>query len=332
MRDNSKTNKNQRDKKNKVEDISLDDFNFFVEITDQSSFNSVKRFLKIMLDFYLDVIAKHNYDEVNTQSKADAKMLFQMFFSKGAYIYQLLDGVSFNGKEIGLMPIIDPSVIFTITRSMYESLCAFELINIIPDTNDKKTIAYQLFVISGLKYRQRFYSDNLLEEQKKKYAEENQAIKDAEGIIRNTPLYKSLSPKYKKIIDEAIKDKNYQIVIEDNKAKKLGWKDIALKIGLKEESLNEIYTYFCLNAHPSYISLIQFRDAFGIERPEFISMGAMAAKYATIFMSVFLSDYIRLFPKIKDNFNNLPQIERILLDLYNRMMRGEKYAIVDFKI
>lgn len=308
----------------------IDDLSFISEIINPSSICSVKRFLKIMLDFYLDVIKKHNYDEVDTQSKADAKMLFQMFFSKGINIYQMLDGVSFENKNVCLSPIIDPTVIFTITRSMYEYLCAFELINIIPDTNDKKTIAYQLFIISGLKYRQRFYSDNLPDDLKKKYFDESLAIKNAESIIKNTLLYKSLPNKERNTIDKAINDKNYQIIIEGNKVKKLGWKDIALKIGLNGEALNEIYTYFCLNAHPSYISLIQFRDAFKKDAPDCIQFGALAATYTIIFMSVFLSDYIRLFPEIKRTFDNLPPREQILLDMYNKQKRGKQYSIIDF--
>ncbi len=88
---------------------------------------------------------KHHYDPVETQAQADTRTLFQMMFSKALNVKLLLNGIEYDDGESRLKNIIDPTILYTVIRNMYEALCAFELINIIPNTDEKRIVIYHLF-------------------------------------------------------------------------------------------------------------------------------------------------------------------------------------------
>lgn len=319
MHDKRKTTMEAKDKQSIIDIISLKDI------------KTAKEYFEIFLDWYFKVILKHHHDPISSQLEADSRILFQMFFTKGLTIYKALDGISYKFHNETLCPIIDPTMLYTMVRNMYETLCTFELLNFIPDTPDKKTITYQLFIISGLKNRQKFYNPQMPQEFLNKYNEEKRHIIQAIDIIKKTELYKSLNKEEQNKLNKAIDDKIYQLIIENNKVIFPGWKSIASKFGLSGQLIGNIYTYFCLNAHPSYISLMQYRDAFSIKKPEFIQLALMAVRYALSFMSIFLVDYIKLFPQIKDTFKSLPEKQQVLLEFFHILIRGKKNSILEFE-
>lgn len=319
MHDKRKTTMDAKDIQSIIDIISLNDL------------KTSKEYFKIFLDWYFKVIFKHHHDPISSQLEADSRILFQMFFTKGLTIFKILDGVSYEFYNEKLSPIIDPTMLYTMVRNMYETLCTFELLNFVPDTPDKKTITYQLFIISGLKNRQKFYDPHISGEFLKKYNEEKNHIIQAIDIIKKTELYKSLNKEEQNKLNKAIDDKKYQLIIENDKVIFLGWKSIASKFGLSGQLIGDIYTYFCLNAHPSYISLMQYRDAFSIKKPEFVHLALMAVRYALFFMSIFLVDYIKLFPQIKDTFKSLPEKQQALLEFFHILIRGKKNSILEFE-
>ena len=73
-------------------------------------------------------------------------------------------------------------------RNVFETLCAFELVNIIPDTDNKNTIMYPLYKLSGLNNRQRFNDTSATPEMQKIYAKEKAEINESIAIIKNTKL------------------------------------------------------------------------------------------------------------------------------------------------
>src|SRR5690554_4969750 len=85
--------------------------------------------MNIFHEFLFLVISKHHEDKVYTQPKADAKIILQMMFTKSMHINKLLHGVGFESKSGGkLNHIIDPTVIASLVRNIYETVCLFHLI------------------------------------------------------------------------------------------------------------------------------------------------------------------------------------------------------------
>lgn len=286
----------------------------------------VKKYIEIFADFYVDVIYKHHYDVVSTQREADARIIFQMFFSKALHFKHMLEGVEYKGDQFKMNSIVDPTLLFTLVRNQYECLCLFELINVIPDSDDKKSFLSLMHQISGLKYRQRFVEQATLQANIKKLRFENIEINQDVNLILSSSVFHKLNPKSQDKVRKWIKDKEYQLFFKnDEEIQKLGWKDFANKFGMKKDCVDNLYTYFCMNAHPSYPSIMQFRDAFAKDNPEFLDLALFASHTFLIFLSVFLVDYMQMFPAIVNDFKKLDEDKRMLLTAFNDIFREEKW-------
>lgn len=295
--------------------------------------NSIPDCIQLLDKFisaYLEIVLKHNYDPVSTQAEANSRIAFQMFVTKALSIKKILQGVEYDDGVNHLNKIIDPTILVTLIRNMFEALCAFELVYVLPDSADKKLVAHNLYQIAGMKYRQRFAYDGMKPEHQLKLDSEKEDIEECIKEIKDTALYNALDSKNKSMIENAIKNKNYQIFIDkDNKVKQYGWGDIPPLYGIKLNFFKNLYTYFSLNAHPSYISILQFKDMFKKDNPEFIQLAVTGMKSCFVFLSICLADYIRLFPQVMKTYESFSIEDQILLNFHNRLARGEEYSISD---
>ena len=87
----------------------------------------------------------------------------------------------------------------------------FNLIYCTSKQGDERDIVYKLWVISGLKYRQRFAVHITTQENDTKLQTEGQNIADHIADIENTTLYKNLNDKDKSKIQKLITDKDYLV-------------------------------------------------------------------------------------------------------------------------
>lgn len=289
-------------------------------------FNVVNKYFDLFTKFYGDVIFKHHYDSVKSQREADAHILLQMFFSKALHFQQILKGVMFHNENIIMNRIVDPTILFTLVRNQYECLCLFELINVIPDSDDKKDFLSLIHQVSGLKYRQRFSQNVTTQENKDKIVIESEEILQDVDIILSSDVYQKLDSESQSLVRFSLKYRDYQLYFaSDKKLKKLGWKDFADKFGMKKNCIDNLYAYFCLHSHPSYVSIMQFRDAFAKDNPEYVNMALFAAQIFLIFLSVFLVDYMKMFPSILAEFQSQDSETKVLLTAFNNIFREDEY-------
>lgn len=298
----------------------------FEKLINVEGIDTARRYIDIFLEFYIAVICKYHYDDVETQREADARILFQMFFSKALHFKHMLEGVEYQGGQLRMNSLVDPTLLFTLVRNQYECLCVFELINVIPNSDDQKNFLSLMHQISGLKYRQRFVEQATLQDNIKKLRLESIEINQDIHLVLSSSVFKKLHHKYKDKVKRWIKDKEYQLYFRnDNEIEKLGWKDFADKFGMKKELVDNLYAYFCMNAHPSYSSVMQFRDAFAKEKPEFVNLALFASHIFLVFLSVFLVDYMRMFPSVVIDFSKLDGDKKMLLTAFNDFFREEKW-------
>jgi hypothetical protein len=95
-------------------------------------------------------------------------------------------------------------------------------------------------------------------------------------------------------------------------------------LNVKENLFNNLYSFFSLHGHPSYLSLIQFREAFKNEYRADKEMAKHATQCVLSFMSIFIVDYMNLVPEIKVMYNKLEEPRRFAIGMYEDAMRGEK--------
>lgn len=284
----------------------------------------------IFLEHLWNVLQVHHEDKVYSYANKDAKMLNQMMFTKLTHLKRIAEGVGYTAKNGDrLNKIVDPTIVASLTRNIYETVSVFNLIYRNTKSDDEKAIIYGLWVSSGLKYRQRFQSAATTPENIQKIADEQKQIDQIETEIKDTALYKSLDAKNQKKIDDKLKQKDFKVRFDGTDVIFLSWQDMSDVMGLNKDLFENIYTYFSLYAHPSEVAVFQFESMFSKENEEFKQLTATILKYCFSLMSVFVADYINLFPQVKNTFEKLEIYKQIAINAHNKMLRDDAYSIND---
>ena len=286
------------------------------------------RFLNVHIDYIMQVIMNHHNDRVASLALEEAKLINHMIFTKITHLKKLLEGVNYCSEYGRLNTIIDPTIIAILIRNIYETIAMFNLVYIQPKTNDEKLVLYNLWVHAGLSYRQRFKTLATTQENEEKCIEEEEIMIKLETEIKETELYKSLTDDNQKKIKEKLKKKDYKIRFDDkNNVVSLSWQEISNCLELKKNLIESLYTYCSLYAHPSNVSVFQFKDLFGEDSQAFEKLTVYNLKNAFALLSIFIADYIRLFPNVLKTFETLPIERQIILNCWNRLMRGDSKSI-----
>lgn len=92
-----------------------------------NSIENCQLLLEKYIDFIFAVIRKHHYENVDTQAKADSKIIFQMFFTKAINIRKTLEGLEYDNGKYKLNGIIDPTILYALVAA---SLRLYVLLNL----------------------------------------------------------------------------------------------------------------------------------------------------------------------------------------------------------
>ena len=288
--------------------------------------NDCHEYLQIQLELLFSTIAQHHQDSIANQAEADARIFLQSYSCRLLNFNHILKGVSFDSGGIKLNTIIDPSVLFTEVRGLFESLCVFELVFCVPDTPEKQDLIYKLFSIAGKYERQQMHiSDGEL---KKALEVEKTEMEKQIAEVKSSVIYQSLDAKNKQKVDNNISNGKFRIYIdENNNIVGTKWDDCRKYFGMDKPIYDDMYRYFSLHSHPSIIAIRQFEMAFQRKNPEFVKLAKLAVRYAVSITSIFIADYLKKYPNSKSNFDILPPYKQMLIDYYNCLTRGEEYAL-----
>lgn len=163
-----------------------------------TSVENAQQCLDIFSEFFFDVIEDHVKKPTNKVKLLEAKLLLQMVFTKILHLKNILNGISFQKKNIYLNKIIDPGVVAIIIRNLYETIGLFHLIYIHPDTEEQQDLIYDLWCHAGLRTRQRFKESFEATERRSVLDEEKQDMVLITQSINNNPYFLSLDEHNKK--------------------------------------------------------------------------------------------------------------------------------------
>ena len=302
--------------------LTIEEVQKFIQL---DTIDDCKQYLRVMLDFYFDVIKSPEGRKATSDIEDDRNIWMQTLFSEGFHFLSLLDGVGYNKGIDRLNPIVDPSVLFSVARRIYESVIAFEILFVIPDSEDKKAILYNLFMAHGLSERLKNIDEEMRSHNPERVAEEQKDIDECLREIEGTDLYSELDQQTKNIIKNAFGKKFRYIFKEDNSLEFVNYDDADKLLRIKNNMLKGTYSYFSLHGHPSYVSIFQFRDAFNNDsRADISLMAPHATRCVLAFMSFFIVDYMKLVPEIKTMFDKFEEPRRFAIGMYEDAMRGEK--------
>lgn len=284
--------------------------------------------LKIYQESMFYILIEFQGKPVKTIIDRDANLLFQMMFSKTLYLEKNISGVSFDssfGKSLN--NLIDPTIVAISIRNIFETACVFHLIYSNTSNDDEKTILYSLWKHAGLKYRSRFKDVATTKENIAKMKGEKKEMERLENEIISTKLFNSLDEKNQGKILTKLKEKDYKITITDGKVKFLSWQDVTELMSLEKDLFDKLYTYFSLYTHPSNVSVFQFSEFFTKGEESFKKVTNFNLRNAFVFLSLFISDYIKYFPETLTLFEKLPLLNQIIIDFKQFIMRGEEFSI-----
>lgn len=302
--------------------LTIEEVQKFIQL---DTIDDCKQYLRVMLDFYFDVIKSPEGRKATSYIEDDRNIWMQTLFSEGFHFLSLLDGVGYNKGIDRLNPIVDPSVLFSVARRIYESVIAFEILFVIPDSEDKKAILYNLFMAHGLSERLKNIDEEMRSHNPERVAEEQKDIDECLREIEGTDLYSELDQQTKNIIKNAFGKKFRYIFKEDNSLEFVNYDDADKLLRIKNNMLKGTYSYLSLHGHPSYVSIFQFRDAFNNDsRADISLMAPHATQCVLAFMSFFIVDYMKLVPEIKTMFDKFEEPRRFAIGMYEDAMRGEK--------
>lgn len=301
--------------------LTIEEVQKFIQL---DTIDDCKQYLRVMLDFYFDVIKSPEGRKATSYIEDDRNIWMQTLFSEGFHFLSLLDGVGYNKGIDRLNPIVDPSVLFSVARRIYESVIAFEILFVIPDSEDKKAILYNLFMAHGLSERLKNIDEEMRSHNPERVAEEQKDIDECLREIEGTDLYSELDQQTKNIIKNAFGKKFRYIFKEDNSLEFVNYDDADKLLRIKNNMLKGTYSYFSLHGHPSYVSIFQFRDAFNNDsRADISLMAPHATQCVLAFMSFFIVDYMKLVLEIKTMFDKFEEPRRFAIGMYEDAMRGE---------
>jgi hypothetical protein len=194
---------------------------------------------------------------------------------------------------------------------------------LIPDTDDKKTMLENAYIAAGQVNRLKMFTEDGLSRYPKETAMVKQDIEDCKRDICNTLLYQSLSEKAQGILIETIfKKGEYQIVFTEDGILKphVGWDEVRNYCRLSTDTLHGVYKYACNMAHPSYLGLIQFHDAYKEGAIESLNETAVIQMIAI--MSVFIMDFLEAFLELKPVYDDLDEESKYMVRMYSEGFRN----------
>ena len=284
-----------------------------------TTIGNCQNYLRLLSDVYFEMIAgtQMNKKVGDDFQEHIAKLTMQMFFTKALSTMELLGGIGYKKNNIELNSIVDHSLLFIIARNYCEMVAAYEVLFLLPNSDEKRKIMENLFLSSGYSYKTQLYSDTMIMENKGQYESEQTIIASAKEFIYSSKYYKSLSPEYQEILDKALERKDYKLKLGNKKVQRLSWQKCLNHFARKNKALEGLYAYLSLHAHPSIIGIEQYNAAFEINDPKFVSLCTTACRYIISFMSMFLQEYIKLFPLAKEIFYKKTDFEKWLLTMYD---------------
>jgi hypothetical protein len=301
----------------------------FIRLTNSPTLSVTTQVLQKYCDVYFGVLKRHIDEPVSGHRLAEGKLMLQMIFSKLIHFKKMFEGVGFKGSDgTRLGDIIDPTINAVLVRNFYETVVAFNFIYSHYNEDELKDVVYNLWVISGLKYRQRF-AVNLTdgnEEGKHKLGDEKKEIERLTEEIFQTTYFKSLGAK-QGVIQKAIQKKEFKVHMVKEDVQVLSWTDVHKRLLWKPMFFDTTYNYFSLYAHPSNVSVFQYQDLFDKSTKRAEELSILNLKYIFILGSIFLAEYIKVFPKVLSTFNDLSLLDQIVIDHYNMFGRSHVHTI-----
>lgn len=278
-------------------------------------------------DIAFKLLSNLGAKKYKSQLEQEANLLYQFTISKCLSVLELSRGVSFKGS-INIENLTDPFQLAPLIRSQFESFGTYNFIFSNSENEEEKLLRYNLWVLSGLMYRQRFASHAIIPGSKEKLEKEKLKIEELKGSILKMEIVKDLSVKEIGKLNGEIKRRNFKIQIKDGVVKLLSWFELFQNAGT-DSHFEKLYDDFSLNSHPSNVAIFRYRDMF--ENGDNIKSAMTHLSFSRSIIAFLIADHIKFFPGLKIIFNAIPPSNQLVINGLNETFRGPKHKVNDIE-
>ena len=88
------------------------------KIAHLNTIDDCKCYIKVMLDFYCDIIKSPNGSKTTSYIENDSNLWLQTVFSKCCLFFVLLSGIDYKKGDFCFNPIVDFLILFTFARNI----------------------------------------------------------------------------------------------------------------------------------------------------------------------------------------------------------------------
>lgn len=279
----------------------------------------------------LDVAEKILHEQSARKWQAldhDANLLFQVIMLRGITIGRLIEDRAYvnslDGRQLAIT--IDPLSLETLVRAQFEAYCILHNIFIKHRSGPERELIHLLWVIAGLKRRQQTVPYLTIPALRHKAQKEKIELERWLEALRANSAYKGLSVEGKVVIRDALKRKEYQVVLNKGAAKNVGWQ-VLFSQAVPNDGFDQFYMMLSQASHPSNMSMFQFRDMYA--EGTYRSSAYFALQCSSMLMAFAIRDYVKLFPIVEVVVNGLKEEHQLLIDSLNVAFRGEKNRLND---
>ena len=291
------------------------------------SLEDSKRLIDEFLDIYSSILKESKKHSISSDLDEKSIIVLRVLYAKILSFRKLLDGIAYNyGDGKSEQEIVEPTTLFVIVRNVLELIYVYEYVFLMPDTQEKKEFAYYLYMCTGLKERLSFCEESDEDEdgQIRKTVEKMNAAK--EKLIESS-YYKNLTPHSQSLIQNRFTSKHpvYRFVFGANEVTPVNYEEACEGIGMDGRFFKYSYAYLSTHAHPTYLSLVQFREAYIGEEPLHDGFAGLATTFLISILSILIEDARSQVPYVEIVYQSLGTDVKELISHYIQLTRVKEF-------
>lgn len=318
-------------------------FEKYIRLSQANTYNDSLEAYQIILDSGLQ-LSKLVHDSLPAQERNelvnDALILFQMTMAKGIAVLNLANSLNYYNSigDFSLTNLVDPMIMTSVVRAQYEAFTNFHNIFNSTTDNDSKQFLYDAWVMAGLKERGRHYVEPTeeqltamkgerrknAEENKLKFQDEQKKIEFILNRMQQNPFYLKLDDKKRKNLDRELKKRTFQFTLLEGEMVKTSWLDMFLKTGASEV-FTPMYSILSMGAHPTNVSVFQYAQMFN--ENDNLQSAKTLLKFSEKIMCFFIADYCTYILKAKEEYQKLPELNKVIIESANKNMRNKGHIL-----
>ena len=208
-----------------------------------------------------------------------------------------------------------------IVRNILELTYVYEYVFLKPDTDEKREFAYYLYMYTGLKERLSLeLGDEKKDEQIRKTVIKANEAKDK---LLASSYYHGLSNQSQAIIQNRLNSPHpsYRLMFGDHEVAPVDYDKACVEIGMTGDFFKHMYGFLSTHAHPTYLSLVQFKEAYIGEKPLHDGFAGLAVTCLACILSILLEDARQQKPYIEAIYQGLSDEMKARIAYYIKLTR-----------